>query len=389
MPGLRRFYAGSTRGLGRILGGGVFVVMLTSCKFPEQKQQFGGTSTFTPISDVDSGSGIAADEAAANFVLDSSSTVFKFDSAANLTATTPQNLPNQSTLWGISELTAGSASLLSWSGLWLQIAPDVTGAGFSSPLEVDISTTSSSVIAVFDSNSIGVLVSLNPNDRDNQNFEIANDGTKTYARFISSPGDKIETSIEKPTGPEVILAASFADDDSTIDLYLNGVKASTPLATGTPLSPFSIPRVFNVGPINPGEQLALKSLYLINRKLTAAEMGALIRSVARKHNIAGLVLDPSLGSAPSGGGGSTDKFPQVRSVIQTSCSSCHSSWGSASSSFFVSSGLVVKGNPEASPLYYRLSGTTGGAGPKNMPQSAPALNSASQDLIKDWIQTLP
>lgn len=60
-----------------------------------------------------------------------------------------------------------------------------------------------------------------------------------------------------------------------------------------------------------------------------------------------------------------------------------------STSDLEAAGLMVKGDPANSQIYYRLIGSTGGPGPKDMPQSGGALSASDIATIHDFIQNAP
>lgn len=76
----------------------------------------------------------------------------------------------------------------------------------------------------------------------------------------------------------------------------------------------------------------------------------------------------------------------VRMIISQNCAACHV-YHAQSDAELMASGLVIPGDPENSKLYYRLVGSTGGNGPKNMPTSG-ALTFTELTIIKEWIQNL-
>lgn len=75
----------------------------------------------------------------------------------------------------------------------------------------------------------------------------------------------------------------------------------------------------------------------------------------------------------------------ARAVIATHCAQCHD-YHTLSNSDLVGQGLVVAGDPENSQLYYRILGSDGSRGPKNMPQGG-SMSQGDRDTIKAWIQT--
>lgn len=78
------------------------------------------------------------------------------------------------------------------------------------------------------------------------------------------------------------------------------------------------------------------------------------------------------------------EFLEAREVLVTSCSSCHV-WATQSEAEMIASGRIVPGDPENSPVYYRLIGSSGGLGPKDMPVGS-NLSSSDRNAIKTWIE---
>jgi mono/diheme cytochrome c family protein len=75
----------------------------------------------------------------------------------------------------------------------------------------------------------------------------------------------------------------------------------------------------------------------------------------------------------------------VQSIFAQHCTGCHS-YQAMSVSDMVAAGLLVKGDPSNSPIYYRLIGAASGAGPHDMPQSGGALNASDVAAIQDFVQ---
>lgn len=88
-----------------------------------------------------------------------------------------------------------------------------------------------------------------------------------------------------------------------------------------------------------------------------------------------------------GEGGQTGSlaFVGAVSVLGSYCYRCHSDWSSYTESEFMSSGLVARGNPNGSALFYRIrgndSGTTG-----DMPPSGSSPSAEELKKIKTWIE---
>lgn len=82
----------------------------------------------------------------------------------------------------------------------------------------------------------------------------------------------------------------------------------------------------------------------------------------------------------------TAQYLAARSVLSKKCAGCHSYSGMTEAEL-VNAGLVVAGSPAASRIYYRIAGSTGGGGPKNMPVGS-TLSSTDLNTILVWIQNL-
>jgi mono/diheme cytochrome c family protein len=81
-------------------------------------------------------------------------------------------------------------------------------------------------------------------------------------------------------------------------------------------------------------------------------------------------------------GGGTDYFSSMRAVLNAHCASCHGSWMSFSEAQWLTSGLVVAGDPGASALVTRLRGYGG-----NMPQGGP-IDPGEEGRIAAWVESL-
>lgn len=76
-------------------------------------------------------------------------------------------------------------------------------------------------------------------------------------------------------------------------------------------------------------------------------------------------------------------FGAAQTIMGTNCTPCHD-YGTRSEVQLIASGLIVAGDPENSKLYYRLNGSGGSKGPKNMPQNG-SLSDTQIEAIRDWI----
>lgn len=73
-------------------------------------------------------------------------------------------------------------------------------------------------------------------------------------------------------------------------------------------------------------------------------------------------------------------------ILVQHCSRCHS-YHLLSDQQLIQQGLVRQGDPERSPLYYRMSGSEGPYGPKDMP-SGGTISTDDVDEFGAWIATL-
>ncbi len=75
-------------------------------------------------------------------------------------------------------------------------------------------------------------------------------------------------------------------------------------------------------------------------------------------------------------------------AIVGKCASCHThaAWLTFNEEDYQAEGLVIPSDYANSPLYYRLSNSAEGPGPKNMPQAGePAFTDEEVELLKNWI----
>lgn len=97
-------------------------------------------------------------------------------------------------------------------------------------------------------------------------------------------------------------------------------------------------------------------------------------------------------NSSSGDGGpdlsGSPEFIAAATVMAAKCTSCHyHAYHTQTEAQLVAQGEVIPGDPENSPIYYRLIGSTGANGPKNMPQDGP-LTSGEMQTIVTWINSI-
>ena len=74
-------------------------------------------------------------------------------------------------------------------------------------------------------------------------------------------------------------------------------------------------------------------------------------------------------------------------IMQSKCLTCHSTWAKYTPQDYVKKGLVFKGSPANSTLYYRIRGNdVGVAG--DMPVGQSNLTYSEIKEVKAWIESL-
>src|SRR5262245_53273328 len=79
-------------------------------------------------------------------------------------------------------------------------------------------------------------------------------------------------------------------------------------------------------------------------------------------------------------GGGSPEYVAAKVIFSQSCVPCHK-FHTLTEAQLKAQGLFTSADPEGSPLYYRLFGSTGAQGPKDMP-SGGTLSSTDRDAIK-------
>ncbi len=82
----------------------------------------------------------------------------------------------------------------------------------------------------------------------------------------------------------------------------------------------------------------------------------------------------------------TPAFMAARTVLIQKCSNCHL-YHDMYEEEIVQAGLVVPGNANASLLYYRLQGSSGTGGPKDMPSNG-TIAASQLTTVETWINAI-
>ncbi len=82
-------------------------------------------------------------------------------------------------------------------------------------------------------------------------------------------------------------------------------------------------------------------------------------------------------------------FLTAKAAIKANCLQCHAAWKRYLEQDFIDAGLVVRGSPADSKLYYRNLLANEGPGPHNMPTSGyPPIATADLSAMHAWISAL-
>jgi mono/diheme cytochrome c family protein len=87
--------------------------------------------------------------------------------------------------------------------------------------------------------------------------------------------------------------------------------------------------------------------------------------------------------APTTGANDSVEFVAAKAIFASNCNGCHT-FHTMTEAQMIASGRLVPGNPEGSSIYYRLIGSTGSGGPKNMPQAG-SISATDVSAIRTWI----
>jgi uncharacterized membrane protein len=76
-------------------------------------------------------------------------------------------------------------------------------------------------------------------------------------------------------------------------------------------------------------------------------------------------------------------FAQVRAILRQNCANCHV-YHTMTEDEMIAQGVLKLGDAANSAIYFRLSGSTAGGGPKSMPVGG-SLSVADLSTIEAWI----
>jgi len=257
-----------------------------------------------------------------------------------------------------------------------------------------------SIILVLEKKVSGKLLTLNSGTGSE---EIALSIVDQKIRFVRSntSGAYFAETMEAPLpfGDErAVIAASSGSKSGEMLLLVNGIVQKNEIQqAGTPfdfsyiqkhVTNESFDRQISEFVVFAGDSA------LSEGRLDRKELNVMSRLLARNNHIKNVYFDPQVIDKSDSGGVVNPSplnpyFISVKNLLDSKCVKCHKAGGTSpdlselKESNAISSGLVIKGNPESSPLYYRLRGSTG-PGTKNMPLDN-SLSSEELRAVADWI----
>lgn len=253
-----------------------------------------------------------------------------------------------------------------------------------------------SVVVAADRTVTGKIISLHSGANSDEGYVSIADG-KIRAGHISTASDYSYVEANVPSGGDkMVIAATFGVKSTEVSLVVNGiVQTATLQKTGSPTDFSYLAKTLTTTPAN--GQIYEYVVYggYDTGGLTNSELNVMSRYVADSNTIANVVFDPAL----VGGGTSTPVeevnplFVAAKAIIDAKCLSCHSSsaygdFRNLTESKALQKGFVVAGDPTASKLYYRLSGSVGGPNTgRNMPAGG-TISAAEVQAISDWISSI-
>lgn len=245
-------------------------------------------------------------------------------------------------------------------------------------------------------NAAGKIISVDSGSMSEEGSILVQNGKIRATRYTSSTSyNYLEVNVPS-VGDKMVLAASFGEKAGSFTLMVNGViQTGTVTKVGTPLDFSYLAKGVSLA----GTAGVVDEVMVYGKSLNNAELNVLSRYVASNNGIKNVIVDPALLSDSSvigdtGSGGNSNEptaaFLAAKSVIDARCVSCHgagSSYGDFSNLTEARAkqlSLVIPGSPESSKIYYRLAGSSGSNGPKNMP-SGSTISTSDVKIISDWI----
>lgn len=312
------------------------------------------------------------------------------EAATTLEADTLKN--HNSEFFADVEFVAGTPGILDKVSVpkTISIKPDANKLGLYSSPDVDIRLQETTIAMVLKPTA-GNVFSFDPFDQSNEALVLSYSAATGFTgSFFTSPSDYYAAKVPTTYSDYVLVTLTLTKSASAPMIMTVNGKVAQAKAEGTTALPSLVNRTLFLGP-DIAAPLNVKDFAVFRRELSLSELGAVIRQMAERNSLAGVSTDASLAWTGSltDTGPIDPAFAEAKAIIATKCASCHThgAWVGKNAQYFKTENLVVAKDPENSRLYYRITGSTGANGPKNMPASG-TITGAEADKIKEWINSL-
>lgn len=246
-----------------------------------------------------------------------------------------------------------------------------------------------SMIAVVTDTSDGQIVSINSNSGSEESRLNISGGKLTLTQIGNASNYAISQYPTNGFNPVTVIAFSSGPKMSNAVTLVDGyLQSATAITTGANLQFSMLAKTLDV------DMTRVKEIIFYPRALGASELNVMSRYLGQKHNLSTVVLDPAIiGAGNIGGSSESPEALAALAVINNRCLSCHSSsnngdFRALTTSRAVQKQLVTPGNLPASKIYYRLSGSSVGPGPKDMPDEGGGLPQSEVQAIEAWILSI-
>lgn len=252
-----------------------------------------------------------------------------------------------------------------------------------------------SILFVANRSSTGTIVSFGSAENAEEMRISINNNQIQFYHITDSNNYSLKTIPLPNTDDRILVAASFGTSPNDFVILINGMVASAPVTKqGTPLDFGYLYKTW----LN-SSQSSASEVVIYNTALNSADLNVLSRYIATNSQVTNVRFDPTViggvGNIPISGNTPSSSSPQflaAKSVIDSSCLSCHNNsnvgdFRNLTQNQYIQKGLIIPKDPTNSKMYYRLNGALSGPGPKTMPQGG-SLTPAQVQAVADWINSI-
>jgi hypothetical protein len=243
-----------------------------------------------------------------------------------------------------------------------------------------------SMIVVADTAITGKILGLNSGTNSDEGYISVQSGA-IRVTHMSTATDYSYIEVPVPSGSKMSIAVEFGTTATDMSLLVNGTVQNVAITkVGSPIDYSYLQKSMTAA----GTGGVIYEAMIYSDALSKPDLNALARYTGSDNSMTNVVFDPTVFDGSGSGTTTQDPlFVAAKAVIDANCTGCHSSasngdFRNMTVSKAVQNGWIVPGNPTSSPLYYRLVGSSGSNGPKNMPQGG-SLSASDVQAISDWI----